>query len=422
MTHPRNTRSRAAALVAGAILVALVAAVPAGAATFSNTTPITIDNPSEFGPGNPYPSEIAVAGVSGVVTDVDVTLRDAQSGGFDQYDVLLVSPTGRRIALLSDICGDELDITIHFSHGAPAAPAAGGCPDGNTYAPTDHPGGFMDEDVWPSGLAPDGSSLGDLVDEDPNGTWQLYVRDDGESSDDPQIAGGWSIDVDTRDPAPVAFNLGALTVPEGGTAVVDVVRTGDPLFAGSVTVATTSGTATAGSDFTPVSQRLDFAPGETTKRVEVPVLADGPGEAAQDFSIVLGNPEGDVAVGTPGAVGITIPADPGGAFDDVPTGDESKPPASPFTRGNTFRNLPGARRCRRTGETIRFRPRMPNGVAVVRSEVFVNGRKIEDNVDLAAVAPIILTMRGRRMRVLIRLTSHDDRVLRVRRTFRRCRK
>lgn len=419
MTRPLSPLRRAAALAAGALVIALVTAAPAGAATFSNTTPITVDNPSEFGPGNPYPSEIGVTGMSGVVSDVDVTVHDAQSGSFDQYDVLLVAPTGRRIALFSDICGNELDVTLHFSHGAPAAPAAGGCTDGNTYSPTNYDGGPMDEDTWPSGLAPD-STLGDLADEDANGTWQLYVHDDGESSDDPQIAGGWSIDIDTRDPAPVAFTVAALTVPEGATAVVDVVRTGGPLHAGSVTVATSSGSAVAGADFTPVSARLDFAPGETTKRIEVPVTADGLGEAAQDFSVVLGNPEGDAAVGTPGAVGITIPADPGGVFDDLPTGDESKPPAKPFTARNAFRRALGDRRCRRAGSTIRFRPRMPSGVAIVRSVVFVNRNKVEDNVDEAAIAPIVLAMQGRRMRVVIRLYSHDDRVVTIRRVFRRC--
>jgi hypothetical protein len=58
----------------------------------------------------------------------------------------------------------------------------------------------------------------------------------------------------------------------------------------------------------------------------------------------------------------------------------------------------------------------------MRSEVFVGKTKIEDNVGEAAVAPIVLTMTGKRMRVRIRLHSHDGRVVTIRRTFRRCAK
>ena len=403
-------------LAVAAVVATLVAAAPASAATFSNTSPIAVSE--SLGDADPYPSQIVVSGLGGVTSDVDVKLHGARHEFFEQYDILLVSPTGRRIAIVSDACGGEVDETFTFSHGAPAMPQLGSCP-GGIYAPTDHSPGPPDSEDWPAGLAPDGSSLASLGNEDPNGTWSLYVGDDNEGGH-AAIAGGWSLEITTRDPAPVAFSVGALTVPEGGTAVVDVVRTGDSLQAGAVTVASSSGTATAGSDFTPVSARVEFAPGETTRRIEVPVTADGLGEAAQDFSILLGNPEGDATVGTPGAVGVTIPADPGGAFDDLPTGNEDPPPARPFTRGNAFRRAPGARRCRRAGATIRFVPRMPNGVAIVRSELFVNGTKVEDNVDEAAIAPIVLRMQGRRMRVLIRLTSHDDRKLLMRRVFRRC--
>ena len=415
MTHAR-TLLRLAVL---ALFATLAAAAPASAATFSNTGPITIT--ADAGGGTPYPSEISVSGVSGVVTDVDVTLHSAFHEHFDDFDILLLTPTGRRIGLVSDVCEGEVNATLTFSHGASAAPQFVPCPNGSTYAPTEYSPVTDLEDGWPAGLAPDGSSLADVANEDPNGTWQLYVYDDREWPDDHGVvSGGWSLDIDVRDPAPVAFSVAALTVPEGGTAVVDVVRTGDSLHAGSVTAATSSGTAEAGSDFTPVGVRLDFAPGETRKRIEVPVTADGLGEGAQDFSIVLGSPAGDAAVGTPGAVGVTIPADPGGRLDDLPTGNQDPPPAKPFTRRNAFRRAPGARRCRRPGSTIRFVPRMPNGVAIVRSEVFVNRQKVEDNIEEAAIAPIVLKMQGRRMRVLIRLTSHDKRTLLLRRTFRRC--
>jgi subtilisin-like proprotein convertase family protein len=416
MTLVANARKRGAALVAGGLVAALVLAAPAAAETYENTGAITIT--ADAGKANPYPSPIEVSGVQGIVTDVDVTLNSAFHEHFEDFDIVLGSPTGRRILLVSDACEGEVNATLTFSAGADPIPAAGPCPS-DTYGPADYePPADLEE-----GESPDGSGLDDLVDEDPNGTWELYVGDDSEHpSDNGTISGGWSLDIQVREPAPVAFSVAAQTVAEGSTVAVDVIRTGAaPLYEGSVTVATLSGTAVAGSDFVATSYRLDFAAGETTKTVEVPVVADGLGEPEQGFTIALGNPAGDARVGTPGAVGITIPADPGGVFDDLPTGDESPPPPPRFRASNSIR-APTARRCRRRGETIRIRPRMPSGVAIVRSEVFVNGRKVEDNIDESAVAPILLTMSGRRMRVRIRLHSHDDRVITMRRTYRRCKR
>lgn len=415
MTRSRTPFARAPTAAALALAVALAAAAPAAAETFTNSEQITIA--ADYGKATPYPSTIEVSGLGGIVTDVDVTLHEAVHQHFEDFDIVLVSPTGRRVLLASDTCAGEVDATLTLDEDADVLPESAPCQSAR-YAPADYePEGDVDE----ADPAPDGSGLDDLTDEDPNGTWELYVYDDRETSpDDGRIEGGWSLDIEVRDPAPVAFTTTNLTVLEGATAVVEVVRSGTGLYEGSVTVATSSGTAFAGADFAPVGVRLDFASGETTKRVEVPVFADGLGENAQDFSIVLGNPEGDASVGTPGAVGVAIPADPGGAPDDLPRGNEDPPPPSPFSASNAFRSAPRSRRCRRAGQVIRFRPRMPQGVAIVRSELFVNGRKVEDNIDEAAVAPIVVTMRGRRMRVRVRLRAHDGRIITIRRTFRRC--
>jgi subtilisin-like proprotein convertase family protein len=412
MTSGTKPRKRGAALVAGALAVALLAAAPAAADTYTQSANVTIP-PS--GNADPYPSELDVLDQSGLIADVDVTLGGPRHDDPDDLDVMLVSPSGTAVVLMSDACGNAgLEGDLVFDQDAGEDVPDGNCP-GGTFRPRDHAPG----ESWPAAPAGD---LDAFAGESPEGTWQLYVSDDeAHGGEGDEYVDLWSLDVDTREPASVAFSVAAQTVAEGATVAVDVVRSGaSPLYEGSVTVATSSGTAWAGLDFAPVGVRLDFGEGETTKRVEVPVLADGLGEPAQDFSIVLGNPEGDVRVGTPGAVGIAIPEDPGGVPDDVPAGDESPPPPRPFTAGDAFRSAPRARRCRRPGEVIRFRPRMPAGVAIVRSEVFVNGRRVEDNVDEAAVAPILLTMRGRRMRVRVRLHAHDGRVVSVRRTFRRC--
>src|SRR5207249_1999877 len=57
-----------------------------------------------------------------------------------------------------------------------------------------------------------------------------------------------------------------------------------------VVFATVDGTATAGADYTPVRQLVTFAPGETTKMVQIPVVADGLAEPEETVLLVLSSP------------------------------------------------------------------------------------------------------------------------------------
>ena len=57
-----------------------------------------------------------------------------------------------------------------------------------------------------------------------------------------------------------------------------------------VNFSTANGTATAGTDYTLTSGNLVFAPGETLKQVEVPILTDGTAEADETFFLNLTNP------------------------------------------------------------------------------------------------------------------------------------
>ena len=67
-----------------------------------------------------------------------------------------------------------------------------------------------------------------------------------------------------------------------------------PASASPVTVAyaTTAVTAAAGSDFTPVSGSLVFAPGVTSRPVNVPILADTLAEGVESFRLDLSGPTG----------------------------------------------------------------------------------------------------------------------------------
>lgn len=58
----------------------------------------------------------------------------------------------------------------------------------------------------------------------------------------------------------------------------------------TVNYATVAGTATASSDFTPVSGTISFAPGQTSSQVVVPIVEPLDGEPKEQFTLVLSNP------------------------------------------------------------------------------------------------------------------------------------
>ena len=101
------------------------------------------------------------------------------------------------------------------------------------------------------------------------------------------------------------------SITESGSVMqVKVTRTGDDSGAVSVNYATTDGTATAGSDYTATSGTLDFAAGELTKFISVPITNDNLFENADEtFSLTLSSPTNSAILVTPTAATVTI-------FDD----------------------------------------------------------------------------------------------------------
>ncbi|PZP39842.1 MAG: endoglucanase [Azospirillum brasilense] len=95
---------------------------------------------------------------------------------------------------------------------------------------------------------------------------------------------------------PIQFNLDGSTVTPGTTGDAHVALFTVTLSAASaseVTVdfSTTPGTATA-EDFTSLSGKLTFAPGETSKTVAIAIKADSTAEADETFSLLLSSPSG----------------------------------------------------------------------------------------------------------------------------------
>ncbi len=89
-------------------------------------------------------------------------------------------------------------------------------------------------------------------------------------------------------------------------ATVTVTRTGDAESAVSVNLATSDGTATAGSDYTALALTLDFASGETSKNVPVLITNDTTDEPDETVNLTLSNPTGGAALGSPSTATLTI--------------------------------------------------------------------------------------------------------------------
>jgi hypothetical protein len=98
-----------------------------------------------------------------------------------------------------------------------------------------------------------------------------------------------------------------------GPAVITITRTGGSAGAASVQIDTSNGTATAGSDYTAVSQTVTFGIGETSKTVTIPITDDFFNEPDETVNLTLSNAGGSGALGSPTTAVLTI-------NNDDPTG------------------------------------------------------------------------------------------------------
>ncbi len=100
------------------------------------------------------------------------------------------------------------------------------------------------------------------------------------------------------DAAPVlpTLSVADVTIVEGNSgsknAVFTVLLSASSTTAVTVGYATSNGTATSGSDYTAASGTLTFAPGETSKTVNVPIIGDTTVESDETFNLVLSSPVG----------------------------------------------------------------------------------------------------------------------------------
>ena len=112
-----------------------------------------------------------------------------------------------------------------------------------------------------------------------------------------------AIDDDERGFIVFSFDHTVVVSEAAGTSMIGVFRAGGGLPATSVDYAVTAAqnqlSATPGIDFTPISGTLNFAEGERSKTIQVPILNDAVSEDLEWFRVTLSNPKG----GTPIAEG-----------------------------------------------------------------------------------------------------------------------
>jgi uncharacterized repeat protein (TIGR01451 family) len=166
---------------------------------FANSASITIPN---AGVATPYPSSLTLSNLSGVVAGAKVTLYGFSHSFPNDVNVLLVSPSGRNVLLMSHT-GSGFgvnNLTLTFDDAAPNTLPN----DARLQSTSYKPGGYGSITFpRPAASPPYGAALANVLGTVPNGTWALYVYDSS-AGDSGSIASGWSLDlltVNTLTPA-----------------------------------------------------------------------------------------------------------------------------------------------------------------------------------------------------------------------------
>jgi subtilisin-like proprotein convertase family protein len=249
--------------------------VPGSPQTFSNPTLIAI--PSS-GVATPYPSNIIVSGMSSTISKVTVTLTNLTHTFPDDIDILLVSPSGRKMIIMSDAGGlnGVTNVTITLDDAAATAiPDAAALTTGSF-----RPGNYLTVQDPFAAPAPAGpyltpqtggtdtltSAFTGMAGGNPNGTWSLYVVDDA-GGDLGSISGGWSLTLTGNTPTCNA-NCGGvrllvtstLTRTTGSNVLVNYTLTNNGTLPADNTMLTTA--KLGSTNGTPLPQSLgSIAPG-----------------------------------------------------------------------------------------------------------------------------------------------------------------
>jgi subtilisin-like proprotein convertase family protein len=165
----------------------------------SNPAAITI---KDAAPGFPYPSVVNVSQYPATGVSVkSVTLKGVSHTFSNDVDIILQSPTGQNVVLMSDVGGGAILSGVDYTFDDAGAVMGTTLNPSGVYQPTN----IGATDTWPAPgpgsftqAAPLLSLFGSTA--NVNGDWKLFVVDDS-GLDSGVIANGWSIDFSYTFPA-----------------------------------------------------------------------------------------------------------------------------------------------------------------------------------------------------------------------------
>ncbi|MBE9107798.1 hypothetical protein IQ229_23555, partial [Nostoc cf. edaphicum LEGE 07299] len=106
----------------------------------------------------------------------------------------------------------------------------------------------------------------------------------------------------------LAFSNTNFSINEDGTAIaaVTLTRTGRSTGTVGATISLSNGTAQFPTDYDNTDITVNFADGEISKTVLIPIVNDTLLESAETINLVLGNPTGNATIGTQNTATLTI--------------------------------------------------------------------------------------------------------------------
>lgn len=243
-----------------AVTVAIPPTPPEITFTNSNTTTIN-DNVA----ATPFPTQINATGLIGTISRVRVRINNLSHTWKGDIDMLLESPSGQRIMLMSD-CGEVLNSTVvnltfdrNVSNLTSSNPVTSG-----TFLPTNYnsPDNFTTLGSITANIGTASTGLTSYNGENPNGDWKLYVMDD--ASGDVGSFPSWELRVTTN-----SFNISGNT---NVCANLSGVVYSCPTISNAVTYSwTVPSGATIVSGANTNSITVDFGPAAVSGNVSVSV-------------------------------------------------------------------------------------------------------------------------------------------------------
>ena len=169
---------------------------------------------------NPYPAIITVSGVPAGSIVKEVKINGLNHTWSDDVDILLQSPSGTNVVLISDVGGGGADFTNNNYTLSDAAALSMGAtvPASGTYKPTNRVGTIgVEPDNWvapgPGAINQPNPLLSSFGNGNQNGDWKLFILDD--AAGDAGNWGSWSIVF--TDPPAVCFPINISGQPANAT-------------------------------------------------------------------------------------------------------------------------------------------------------------------------------------------------------------